>query len=108
MKSLRIAAAFALIVLAVLVAPLSASEPAAVEPMNPAFLPADASVIAAGRCPTYHCPIYFPDECTCSWIECPSGEIVCGVWNGFAATRASTSSLAPMSRALDSKGIAKK
>jgi hypothetical protein len=96
MKSPRIAAALALIVLAVLVAPLSASEPIAVESANATLLPFDASVIAAGRCPTYHCPIYFPDDCSCSWIECPDGSIVCGVWNGLAAT----SSSAPMSRAL--------
>jgi len=101
MKSPRFAAAFALIVLAGLVAPLSASEPAAPESTNTAFLPLSASVTAAGLCPTYFCPIYYwPDGCSCEWIECPSGEIVCGVWNGLAAT--STSS-APMTRADASK-----
>ncbi len=105
MKLPRFAAAFALIVLAVLAAPLSASEPVAVESLDPAFLPLDASVIAAGRCPTYHCPIYFPDDCSCGWIECPDGEIVCGVWNGLAAASVSS---APMSRAVDSKAPAKK
>lgn len=100
MKSPRIAAAFALIVLAVLVAPLSASEPVAPELLSSAFLPLDASVTQAGRCPTFFCPIYFPDDCSCSWIECPSGEIVCGVWNGLAAASVSS---APMSRAPEKK-----
>jgi len=96
MTSPRFAAAFALIVLAVLAAPLSASEPVAAESTDAAFLPLPASVTQAGRCPTFFCPIYFPDDCSCEWIECPSGEIVCGVWNGLDAASVSS---APMSRA---------
>ena len=83
MKSPRFAAAFALIVLAVLVAPLGASEPAAPESTDAAFLIPVASPAAAALCPTYYCPIYYPEiYCTCDWIECPNGSIVCGVWNG--------------------------
>lgn len=80
MKSPRFVAAFALIVLVGLVTPVSAAEPAA--PSDAAFLAATPAVTAAGLCPTYFCRIYYPDDCSCEWIQCPNGSITCGVWNG--------------------------
>ena len=81
MKSPRFTPVLALIVLAGLVAPLSASEPAAPALDAGLFYPT-ATPTAGGLCPTYHCPIYYPNDCSCDWIECPNGWVVCGVWNG--------------------------
>lgn len=99
MSSPRFASALALTLLVALVAPLGATEPAAQKTPDTAFLSPVPAVVAAGLCPRFFCPIYYPDYCTCDWIECPSGEIVCGVWDGRAAATASS---APMSPAFDS------
>lgn len=62
MKSSRSATALALIFLAVLVAPLSASEPAVYTAPNAGLFYPTATLTAGGLCPTYHCPIYYPDD----------------------------------------------
>lgn len=90
MKPFLLAAAFALILLAGLAAPVSASEPAVLS--DAGFL-SPAPAVRAGLCPTYYCPIYYPEiYCTCEWIECPNGQIVCGVWNGTAPALQKTTS----------------
>ena len=76
MKLFYFAAAFVLVVLA---APVSA-----LEPVDAGFL-SPAAAVRPGLCPTYYCPIFYPEiYCTCEWIECPNGQVVCGVWNGTA------------------------
>ena len=84
MKSTRTAAFLALILLLGIVAPLSA-EPARPAAPEPGFLsPVVATPVPAARpglCPTFFCPVYYPEGyCTCDWIECPNGSIVCGRW----------------------------
>jgi len=96
MKSHRAAAFLVLIVLLGLVGPLGAETARPVAP-EPGFLsPVAAAPIPASRpgfCPTFYCPIYYPDDCSCEWIQCPDGSVACGRWNGTAA--ASSSSTAP-------------
>jgi hypothetical protein len=93
MKSTYLVALLLLALLCGLTAPVSAAEPAA--PTAPVLAAAQASSLpfapfataipAASLCPTFFCPIFYPDDCSCDWIECPNGEIVCGRWNGTSA-----------------------
>jgi hypothetical protein len=94
MNPLRIAPVLVLFALTGIVAPLSAAEPAtpagppAVAAPEAGVLPlffTPAPKVAAKFCPSYYCPIYYPDDCSCDWILCPDGSISCGVWNGAAA-----------------------
>ncbi|MEA2603436.1 MAG: hypothetical protein QOF89_4428 [Acidobacteriota bacterium] len=92
MKSHRAAAFLALIVLLGLVAPLSAESARPAAP-KPDFLSPVFAASRPGFCPTFYCPIYYPNDCSCEWITCPDGSVACGRWNGTAA--ASSSSTAP-------------
>jgi hypothetical protein len=104
MSSQRIVPVLLLLVVLGMVAPLSAAEratPAA--PMTPAAPSAGilppfmaAPIPAASLCPTFFCRVYYPDDCSCEWIVCPNGSVVCGVWDGTAAM--SRSSAAPVLR----------
>ena len=95
MGPLRTASILLLLLLVGTIAPLSAAEPA--RPVGspattaptagifPLFIP--APVVTANICPTFFCRVYYPENyCTCDWIECPNGNIVCGVWNGASAS----------------------
>jgi len=92
MNSPRLASILFLVLFG-LVAPLRAEEPAvAASPAAPQAVPRLASsstvVAAEDYCPSFDCPVYFDVGCTCEWIVCPDGWIVCGVWDGSALTRA--------------------
>ena len=95
MKSPHLAAVLLLTVLFGLVGSLSAAEPPApAAPVSPAVPAVDGlspfatAIPAASFCPSFFCPIYYPDDCSCEWIECPNGQIYCGRWNGTSATSA--------------------
>ena len=100
MKSHCAAAVLALIVLLGLVASLGAEPARPVAPEAGFLSPVLATPIPASRlgfCPTFYCPIYYPDDCSCEWIQCPDGSVACGRWNGTAAvSTASTAPAAPM------------
>ena len=31
-------------------------------------------------CPTFFCVVSIEGDCSCSWIVCPDGRVVCGVY----------------------------
>jgi hypothetical protein len=100
MKLFVSTATLALLILVGSMAPLSAAEPAAAATVNPAPEALSLVFTAAalpGRCPNFFCPIYPEYGCSCDWIECPDGSIVCGQWNGTLAASAPASPAAPVS-----------
>ena len=92
MKFPHLVAVLLLTVLFGLVGSLSAAEPptpaAPVSPAVDGLSPFATAIPAANFCPSFFCPIYYPDDCSCEWIECPNGQIYCGRWNGTSATSA--------------------
>ncbi|HYX25949.1 MAG TPA: hypothetical protein VFC23_17475 [Thermoanaerobaculia bacterium] len=102
MKSHRAAAVLALIVLLGLVASLGAEPARPVAPEAGFLSPVLVTPIPASRpgfCPTFYCPVYYPDDCSCEWIQCPDGSVSCGRWNGTTVVR--PASTAPAALKLD-------
>lgn len=60
MKLLRLAAALVLLAVVGLATPIRASN----------------------RCPTFFCAVSIEGDCSCDWIVCPDGRVVCGVYSG--------------------------
>lgn len=57
-KLLRLAAALALLAFVVLAKPMRAGD----------------------LCPTFYCVVSIEGDCSCDWIVCPDGRVVCGVY----------------------------